>query len=143
MERIAYDEFSFFHENLSEWDLDLPVPPVRRERFPVDETRDLSALVWGANSAEFLLVHGGAQNAHTFDTVALALQRSLVAVDLPGHGHSDASPFGLAASAADAPSEGGRWRGGCLPRGVLGVTCMSTLTLPYMSKWGLGACACS
>jgi pimeloyl-ACP methyl ester carboxylesterase len=102
MERIAYDEFSFFHENLSEWDLDLPVPPVHRERFAVDETRELSALVWGSSSAEFLFVHGGAQNAHTFDTVALALQRSLVAVDLPGHGHSDASPFGLAASAAHA-----------------------------------------
>ena len=35
-------------------------------------------------------MHGGAQNAHTFDTVALALQRPLVALDLPGHGHSDA-----------------------------------------------------
>jgi pimeloyl-ACP methyl ester carboxylesterase len=34
-------------------------------------------------------VHGGAQNAHTWDTVALALDRPLVAVDLPGHGHSD------------------------------------------------------
>src|SRR5207253_611978 len=32
---------------------------------------------------------GGAQNAHTWDTVAMALGRSLVAVDLPGHGHSD------------------------------------------------------
>ena len=36
-----------------------------------------------------MLVHGGAQNAHTWDTVALALDRPLVAVDLPGHGHSD------------------------------------------------------
>ena len=34
-------------------------------------------------------MHGGAQNAHTWDTVALALDRPLVAVDLPGHGHSD------------------------------------------------------
>ena len=29
------------------------------------------------------------QNAHTWDTVALALDRPLVAIDLPGHGHSD------------------------------------------------------
>jgi pimeloyl-ACP methyl ester carboxylesterase len=35
------------------------------------------------------LLHGGAQNAHTWDTVALALDRPLVAIDLPGHGHSD------------------------------------------------------
>ena len=35
-----------------------------------------------------MLLHGGAQNAHTWDTVALALGRPLVAIDLPGHGHS-------------------------------------------------------
>jgi pimeloyl-ACP methyl ester carboxylesterase len=34
-------------------------------------------------------VHGGAQNAHTWDTVAIALGLPLVAADLPGHGHSD------------------------------------------------------
>ena len=32
---------------------------------------------------------GGAQNAHTWDIVALALNRPLVGLDLPGHGHSD------------------------------------------------------
>jgi pimeloyl-ACP methyl ester carboxylesterase len=37
---------------------------------------------------ELVLIHGGAQNAHTWDTVALALNRPLVAIDLPGHGHS-------------------------------------------------------
>ena len=36
-----------------------------------------------------MLLHGGGQNAHTWDTVALALGRPLIAVDLPGHGHSD------------------------------------------------------
>ena len=36
-----------------------------------------------------VLLHGGSQNAHTFDTVAMALDRPLVAIDLPGHGHSD------------------------------------------------------
>ena len=38
---------------------------------------------------ELVLLHGGAQNAHTWDTVAMALDRPLVAIDLPGHGHSD------------------------------------------------------
>ena len=37
---------------------------------------------------QVLLIHGWAQNAHTWDTVALALGRPLLAVDLPGHGHS-------------------------------------------------------
>jgi pimeloyl-ACP methyl ester carboxylesterase len=41
-----------------------------------------------------VLVHGGAQNAHTWDTVALALGRPLLTVDLPGHGHSDGGPDG-------------------------------------------------
>ena len=35
-----------------------------------------------------MLLHGGGQNAHTWDTVALALGRPLIAIDLPGHGHS-------------------------------------------------------
>ena len=36
-----------------------------------------------------VLVHGGAQNAHTWDTVALALRpHGVLAVDLPGHGRS-------------------------------------------------------
>jgi pimeloyl-ACP methyl ester carboxylesterase len=41
-----------------------------------------------------VLLHGGAQNAHTWDTVALALDRPLVAIDLPGHGHSDGGRSG-------------------------------------------------
>ena len=44
--------------------------------------------MWGTGAPEIVLLHGGAQNAHTWDTVALALDRPLVAIDLPGHGHS-------------------------------------------------------
>jgi pimeloyl-ACP methyl ester carboxylesterase len=51
--------------------------------------RQLSALVWQDRDPELVLLHGGSQNAHTWDTVALALDRPLVAIDLPGHGHSD------------------------------------------------------
>jgi hypothetical protein len=43
-------------------------------------------------------LHGGAQNAHTWDTVALALDVPLLCIDLPGHGHSDSA----AAFSADA-----------------------------------------
>jgi esterase len=52
-------------------------------------TRTVSALRWGTGPVEVVLVHGGAQNAHTWDTVALCLGRAVLAVDLPGHGHSD------------------------------------------------------
>ena len=47
--------------------------------------------MWGEGDPEIVLLHGGSQNAHTWDTVAMALRpRPLVAIDLPGHGHSDA-----------------------------------------------------
>jgi pimeloyl-ACP methyl ester carboxylesterase len=70
---------------------------VQRFFVAVDGLRQISGLRWGAGSPEIVLVHGGGQNAHTFDTVALALGRPLVALDLPGHGHSDPSPFGPSA----------------------------------------------
>ena len=98
----TYDEFSLFHENLAEWDFDVPVPTVRRFFIAVDGLRQLSGLRWGDAEPELVLLHGGAQNAHTFDTVALAMQRPLAALDLPGHGHSDASPYPASAIASHA-----------------------------------------
>lgn len=97
-----YNEFAYFHENLAEWGLTSSIPPVRRFFVAVDGLRQVSGLAWGEGSPELVLVHGGAQNAHTFDTVALAMQRPLLAFDLPGHGHSDASPNGSAAIASHA-----------------------------------------
>ena len=86
----TYDEFSLFHENAAEAGLPFDAAPsVRREFLEVGPGRRVSALAWGAASPELVLLHGGGQNAHTWDTVALALQRPLLAVDLPGHGHSD------------------------------------------------------
>ena len=90
VERVPYDEFSMFHENAEEFGLPYDGPPVvRREAVEVEPGRHLSALVWGDGPPELVFLHGGAQNAHTWDTVALALGRPLVAIDLPGHGHSD------------------------------------------------------
>jgi len=86
----TYDEFSLFADNASEVGLPWTGPPtVRRQSVEVAPGRRISALVWGTAEPEILFLHGGGQNAHTWDTVALALDRPLVAVDLPGHGHSD------------------------------------------------------
>ena len=99
MERIPYDEFAYFADNAAEFGLPYDGPPVvRRESVEVAPGTRLSALVWGTGDPEIVLLHGGAQNAHTWDTVALALGRPLVAIDLPGHGHSDGG--GLAGGGA-------------------------------------------
>ena len=95
IERVPYDEFSFFKDNATEVGIAWNGPPaVRRVRVNVDSERALSALVWGTAPPEIVFLHGGAQNAHTWDTVALALGRPLVTIDLPGHGHSDGGKNG-------------------------------------------------
>jgi pimeloyl-ACP methyl ester carboxylesterase len=97
-----YDEFSYFHENQREWDFEVPDPVVQRFFVAVDGLRQVSGLRWGDEEPEMTLVHGGGQNAHTFDTVALALGRPLIAIDLPGHGHSDPSPYTASAIGSHA-----------------------------------------
>ena len=87
---IEYDEFGLFHENASEAGLPFDDPPVvARVEVEVAPGQRVSALRWGTGDPELVLLHGGAQNAHTWDTVALALGRPLLAIDLPGHGRSD------------------------------------------------------
>ena len=104
--RVVYDEFSMFHENAAEWGLPYDEPPaVSRVETGLRDGRVLSTLRWGVDDPEIVLIHGGAQNAHTWDTVALALGRPLIAPDLPGHGHSGSPAPGVGtrpeASAAD------------------------------------------
>lgn len=85
-----YDEFGLFHENAEEAGLDWSGPPtVARVTTTLPDGRVMTALRWGTEPPEIVFLHGGGQNAHTWDTVALALDRPLLAVDLPGHGHSD------------------------------------------------------
>ena len=84
-----YDEFGMLGDNAAEAGLTLRTfPPVTRTSFTLDGGQTVSALAWGDAQPELVLLHGGGQNAHTWDTVALALGRPLLAVDLPGHGHS-------------------------------------------------------
>jgi esterase len=82
------DEFSLLGEVAAE--LGLPqdaVPPVRRVGMQVRHGV-LSALKWGDSDPDVVFLHGGGQNAHTWDLVAMQLGLPALAVDLPGHGHS-------------------------------------------------------
>jgi pimeloyl-ACP methyl ester carboxylesterase len=100
-----YDEFGLFHENAEELGLGFDKPPkVRRVSVELEPGRNISALVWGESPPELVLLHGGAQNAHTWDSMLLALDRAVVAIDLPGHGHSDGTKdqsLGIDAMAED------------------------------------------
>ncbi len=88
-----YDEFGLLHENAAEWDVPFDTQPVvSRQSFTLPSGQNLSYLRWGQGEPELVFLHGGAQNAHTWDTLMLALGRPAVAVDLPGHGHSDRRP---------------------------------------------------
>jgi pimeloyl-ACP methyl ester carboxylesterase len=85
---VDYDEFGLFGENIAEFGLDVEAPVVSRIEASLPDARTISALRWATDPVEVVLLHGGAQNAHTWDTVALALGRPALAIDLPGHGHS-------------------------------------------------------
>src|SRR5262245_36032708 len=90
---VGYDEFGMLSDNAAEAGLPFGRPPaVTRQTFEVAPGQSVSAIVWGTAEPELVLLHGGGQNAHTWDTVALALGRPLIAIDLPGHGHSTRRP---------------------------------------------------
>lgn len=103
--REPYDEFAMFGENIAEFGLEVDSHPVvSRESVALDDGRVISALRWGVGDPVAVLVHGGGQNAHTWDTVALALGVPVLAVDLPGHGHSswrDDGTYGTESMADD------------------------------------------
>src|SRR6185295_5797280 len=64
-----YDEFGLFHENAEEFGIEMREPPaVERVAVAVGAAGTLSALRWGTAPPELVLLHGGAQNAHTWDT---------------------------------------------------------------------------
>jgi esterase len=105
-------EFASLAEVADELGLDRGViPPVRRHVTEAGAGRQVSVLVWGEAEPELVFLHGGGQNAHTWDLVALHLGRPAIAVDLPGHGHSswradrDYGPVRNAAAVAAAVAE--------------------------------------
>ncbi len=77
------DEFGFLPANAEQAGVCGPLPAVERiARGPI------SALRWGTDPVRVVFLHGGGQNAHTWDTVILGLGSPALAIDLPGHGHS-------------------------------------------------------
>jgi pimeloyl-ACP methyl ester carboxylesterase len=82
-ELVNLDEFALLPENAAQIGHTGPLPPVVRV-----DSRDISALKWCDEPPEVVFLHGGGQNAHTWDTVILGLGLPALAIDLPGHGRS-------------------------------------------------------
>jgi pimeloyl-ACP methyl ester carboxylesterase len=84
-----YDEFGFLEAVAAEYGLPWKGrPTVSRGEIEAGPGQRLSYLKWGETAPELIFLHGGGQNAHTWDTVLLALGRPALAIDLPGHGRS-------------------------------------------------------
>jgi len=77
------DEFALLPENAEQIGHTGPLPAVVRI-----DSAGISALKWGDDAPQVVFLHGGGQNAHTWDTVVLGLGLPALAIDLPGHGRS-------------------------------------------------------
>jgi pimeloyl-ACP methyl ester carboxylesterase len=82
-ELVGLDEFALLPENAAQIGVTGPLPRVERV-----DAGPISALKWGDAAPDIVFLHGGGQNAHTWDTVVLGLGRPALAIDLPGHGRS-------------------------------------------------------
>ena len=80
---LNLDEFALLPENAAQIGATGPLPAVSRL-----EDGTISLIKWGTEAPQVVFLHGGGQNAHTWDTVILGLGVPAVAIDLPGHGRS-------------------------------------------------------
>jgi esterase len=81
-------EFDSLGQVADELGLDRAIIPAVTRRSVQVASEQISVLAWGEDQPELVFLHGGGQNAHTWDLVITALGRPAIAIDLPGHGHS-------------------------------------------------------
>ena len=80
-----YDEFALVAENAAEMGVAWPGRHLpQRTRSTLGSGQSLSVIRWGTADPELVFLHGGGQNADTWDSVVVALGRPALAVDLPG-----------------------------------------------------------
>ena len=101
-EADEYDEFGMLADNAAEAGLPLTAPPSGHPGLLYGRRRAGGIRPGlGRRPAELVLLHGGGQNAHTWDTVALALGRPLLAVEAgPATGTPAAAPTATTARGA-------------------------------------------
>ncbi len=86
-----YDEFGFLADVAEEVGGDKSaLLGCERVEFALGSGQHISAIRWGGDAPpEFVFLHGGGQNAHTWDSLLTLLGRPALCLDLPGHGRSD------------------------------------------------------
>ena len=82
-ELASLSEFTFLQENAKQAGATGPLPAVERIN-----SAAVSALKFGDAAPRVVFLHGGGQNAHTWDTVIVGLGEPALSIDLPGHGRS-------------------------------------------------------
>lgn len=82
-ELASLSEFIFLRENARQAGVTGPLPSATRV-----DSGPVSALKFGDDAPRVVFLHGGGQNAHTWDTVIVGLGLPALSVDLPGHGRS-------------------------------------------------------
>lgn len=82
-ELASLSEFTFLRENAKQAGATGPLPTVERIN-----SAAISALKFGDAAPRVVFLHGGGQNAHTWDTVIIGLGEPALSIDLPGHGRS-------------------------------------------------------
>ena len=82
-ELASLSEFAFLKENARQAGVTGALPSVARVA-----SGPVSALKFGDDAPRVVFLHGGGQNAHTWDTVIIGLGLPALSVDLPGHGRS-------------------------------------------------------
>lgn len=85
--RLLSDEFAAVRDEADA--LGTSAPALRREQWKVPDGRVISGIRWGDLPPRALFLHGGGLNAHSWDSLLVRLGIPALAVDLPGHGHSD------------------------------------------------------
>ncbi|PRC44499.1 alpha/beta hydrolase, partial [Mycobacterium sp. ITM-2017-0098] len=76
------DEFALLPDNAEQAGV-TSIPDAERV-----DVGPVSALKFGNDAPRVVFLHGGGQNAHTWDTVIVGLGLPALAIDLPGHGRS-------------------------------------------------------
>jgi pimeloyl-ACP methyl ester carboxylesterase len=79
-ELASLSEFTFLKENALQAGATGELPTVERI-----DTAAISALKFGDGAPRVVFLHGGGQNAHTWDTVIIGLGEPVLSIDLPGH----------------------------------------------------------